>query len=88
MNSDLQTDRRIDIQTDRHKGRQTSSQIDTVRLTMINRDRKCKTLTVKNKSHKKAKLMNSDRQTDRKTDIDSKTDQQTVRQTIRQTMIY
>ena len=35
---------------------------------MINLDRKCKTLTVKSKSHKKAKFMNSERQTDRETD--------------------
>ena len=56
----------------------------------MNLDRKCKTLTVKSKSHKKAKFMNSDRQidrqedreTDRKTDrqSDRKTDQQTVKQ--------
>ena len=59
----------------------------------------CKTLTDKNESHKKAKFMNSDRQTDsqivrqtrietdRKTDRQSgrQIDQQTVRQTYRKT---
>ena len=35
---------------------------------MINQDRKCKTLTDKGKSHRKARFMNSDRQTDRHTD--------------------
>ena len=39
---------------------------------MINRDRKCKTLTDKRKSHKKAKFMNSDRQIDRQTDRQKK----------------
>ena len=34
---------------------------------MINQDGECKTLTDKSISHKKAKFMNSDRQTDRQT---------------------
>ena len=42
---------------------------------MISRDRECKTLTDKSKSHKKAKYINSDGQ------IDSKTDRQIERQT-------
>ena len=52
---------------------------------MINRDRKCKTLTVKSKSHKKAKIMNSERQMERQTDRQKTysqrdTDQQTVKE--------
>ena len=45
---------------------------------MINQDRKCKTLTMtdKSKSHKKAKFMNSDRQTDRQ--IDKQTNSKTI----------
>ena len=48
---------------------------------MINQDRMCKTLTDKNKSHKKAKFMNSDRQTDSQIvrQIDRKTDRHTDR---------
>ena len=42
---------------------------------MINRDRKCKTLTDKSKSHKKAKYIDSDRQIE--------IDRQTVRRTDR-----
>ena len=49
---------------------------------MINQDRKCKTLTDKSKSHKKAKFMNSDGQINRQ--IDRQTDRQTNRQSDRQ----
>ena len=50
---------------------------------MINRDRKCMTLTEKIRSYKKAKFMNSDIQTGSQIDrqTDRKTDQQTVRPT-------
>ena len=52
---------------------------------MINR--KCKTLTAKSNSHKKAKFMISDRQTDRKRDRqqDGQTDRKTDRLTDSQT---
>ena len=49
---------------------------------MISQDRMCKTLTDKNKSHKKAKFMNSDRLTDNQTD--SKKDRQIERHINRQ----
>ena len=61
----------------------------TFRQTMLNQDRKLKTLTVRSLSQKKAKFMNSetqiDRQTDRQTDsqTDRKTDRQIHRQTVR-----
>ena len=62
----LQTDREIVAQT---VTQTHSKKIDrqTDRQAMINQERKCKTLTMtdKSKSHKKAKIMNSDRQTDR-----------------------
>ena len=77
MNSDIQTDRQIDKQTDRHTDRQT------VRQTMINRVRECKTVTLKSKSHWKAKCINSGRQIDRQTE--RQTDRlKTVRQARKQ----
>ena len=59
MNSDRQIDRQTDRQTKRQTDRKLDKQGDrqTVRQTMINRDRQCKTLTDKSKSHKKAKFM-------------------------------
>ena len=72
MNSDRQTVRKTDLQTDRQKVRQTMMY------------QKCKTLTDKSKSHKGAKFMNSDRQTYSQTDrLKKRHNRQTVRQTDR-----
>ena len=73
----------FDRQTDRQKDKGTHSQIDQqiVIQTMMNRDRKCK--TVKSKSQKKAKFIISVRQIDRQPKTDRRLDPQTIRQTRR-----
>ena len=61
--------------TDRQIDRQTDCQSQT----MINQDRKCKTLTDKSRSHKKAKFMNSDTVSQTDSQPDRHTDRQEER---------